>query len=332
MALAITYKGKVSNDDEARSFWQSHNGRQRKVEKKYMPKIAKALKNQINAFVNALNEFGYAYAKLSIDAIVNPDEIAKVLKQLYHRCVYIESNYVMNYLRRRPTKKSLELKRRDLPLGPRLHGGPVFGIGFEELAPIIDQYFDVYLLNKSAIPVTEYTKKLITKHLISRIDAGENLQDAITNFKELATTWTGKGGKADKRAKMIAATESTRAISFGGLIGGYMSAVDVDKVWVTSDDEKVRGASSPAPFPHTVLDLAEAELNGSFYNGENIRFPGDPNASIENTAGCRCAMYFKEKPNAKPVSGRTIAGFIQNILNVLLAELITDIIKEEADV
>lgn len=173
---------------------------------------------------------------------------------------------------------------------------PAFSLSFDELGPIIEQYFKVRVLNDSAIPITEFTKRLIRENLIDKIDQGQDFDTAVKNFKELAVTWTGRGGRSFNRARRIIQTETTKAMSFGGLIGAYMTGIDLDKVWVTSEDERVRGLPNyKAPFPHVDLDLNTAALMGSFYNGERIRFPGDPDASLENIANCRCSMYFKEK-------------------------------------
>lgn len=315
--ITATYKTKVRNAEDARNFWYLHSLRQNKIIKHYQPKIFKVLKDQLNSFIQALDDHGYTYAKNNIETIVPFAGVHSVVKSIYHKSAYIESNYVLNYLSRQ--KKSLEIKRVGM-------SGQTFGISLDDLAPVIDQYFDLYLLNKSAIPITQYTKKLITTHLIKKIDAGEDLQESIRNFKALAVTWTGREGKADSRARNIAVTETTRAMNFGGLIGAYMSGVDCDKTWVTSDDERVRDRiRHSAPYPHTALDLVVTNLRGPFYNGEYIRFPGDPEASVENTANCRCAMYFEEKAKPKPRVTRSLMNFIIDVIQgFFIGELIGD--------
>lgn len=179
------------------------------------------------------------------------------------------------------------------------------GIGFDDLAPIIEQYFKIRVLNDSAIPITEYTKRLIRNRLIGNVDKGMSFEQAVKDFKDTAVTWTGRGGRSYLRAIKIVRTETTKAMSFGDLIGAYMSGVDVDKVWVTSEDERVRGESGYARFPHTQLDLNESALMGAFYNGEKIKFPGDPDASLENIAMCRCSLYFREKGKTNEDRART---------------------------
>lgn len=312
----LIYKAGLTRS-QADDFMYTHRRLQAKVEKYFIPKITKAIKDQLISFVNAVKSHGYGYAKTNIFTIVRFDGIAQIIKQLYRKAGFIQANNVIGYINRRG-RKSFDFKR--ISSG---RGGAEFGISLEDLAPVIDSYFEIYLLNKSALPITRTTRKYIIQHLVSEVDSGKDLQQALDDFTNLAIT---EGREyAPKRARMIALTEGTRALSFGGMIGAYMTGVDVDKVWVTCDDERVRDPNHPmyrhggwpVPFPHTNLDLQESELLGSFYNGENIKFPGDPDASIENTANCRCALYYKKKSDES--EQRDITNFLidMGIANVL---------------
>lgn len=310
MTITTTYKGKIRSESEARSFWNIHSRRQNKIIKFFAPKIFRVFKKQYESFIREINEKGFQAAKGNLNEIIKIDPIAKVVRELYLRSAFIESNYVLNYMNRKKKSVPRELTTKRIGGG----GGADFGLGFGELAPVIDAYFKIRLLNESAIPITDFTRRYITRHLIAEVDGGKNLQEAITDFKELAID--GLKPKAMFRALRIAKGESTRAMSFGGLIGAYMTGTDCQKVWVTSDDERVRGNPNyPAKFPHVNLDLNSSELLDSFHNGEEIKFPGDPDASIENTAGCRCAMYFREKPKPKPRIARQLVNFLNDFLS-----------------
>ena len=277
-----------------------------KIQQHFAPKINQAIKNQFKVFVKAVEENGYDYAKRNIFTIVKFQEIAQIIKDLYFKSAHIEANEVLGYLRKRKSyNEGMTYKFETKRVRPR------FGIGFDDLAPVIDQYFQIYLLNNSALPITATTRKIIIKHLINEVDSGKPLAKALKDFTDLAIT----GGSVFSlpRAIGIARTESTRAMSFGGLLGAYMTGIDLDKVWVTSDDERVR----THPYSHVKLDLNEVDMKGSFYNREYIRFPGDPKASIENTANCRCAMFFKEKEDPEEDEDRDIRNFLIDIFSGL---------------
>ena len=68
-----------------------------------------------------------------------------------------------------------------------------------------------------------------------------------------------------------------------------MGAEGISKVqWLSSADELVR--DDAAVFSHAELDGQEITLGDAFNNGEDIKFPHDPNASPENTINCRCSV------------------------------------------
>src|SRR5688572_31952813 len=326
MIFNLTHNRKARTPDDAKSFWQKHTRIQLKIEKYFAPKISIIIKDQYRSFLKAIEDNGYQYAKSNLFTIIKIQPIAEIVKELYLKSAYIESNFVINYLRKKKKNDSGSIVHKAFDFEIK-RTTPVFGLGFDELAPVIDNYFQIYLLNKSALPITRTTRNFITEHLINEVDKGVPLNDAIKNFDILALT--GWGHRSLTRAVKIARTEATRALSFGGLIGAYMTGIDVDKVWVTSDDERVRGLPNyPAKYSHVNLDLNESSLMGSFYNGEKIKFPGDPEASIENTAQCRCAMFFKEKNNPEDDVERDLdnfltdfyAGFITGFQATLIAE------------
>ena len=303
------------------TYWQQFRGRQKAIEKRFLPEVYREVRAHNKSFLAAAKAHGFSYARNNIDKIVKPDGIATVLKRLYHRAAYVEANYQLSSLMKRHGRKS-EVKRNS-PLGS-------FGVGFDQLASVIDNYFKIRMLNKSAIPITETSKRYIRDKLIEAVDAGVPYEDAVTNFRELALVGDiNQKPMSKNRARMIIQTESARAMSFGGLIGAYMSGVDLDKVWITCDDEKVRGASRPAKYPHTRLDRQVTTLFGSFQNGESIKMPGDPDASIANTAFCRCTIFYKQKDSPKPRDrGRKLANFLTEFMvgllqGALLGELIT---------
>jgi hypothetical protein len=301
-----------------RDYWHRFNARQRQIEKKFAGAMYQAVKGQYIMFLNAVRSRGYEAAKRDIDNIVNFEGVVKVLKRLYRNSSWIESNYVGSSL----IKNNSRFARQGLTTqgkGANVAISPTsfkrvsvsdasFSIGFDEIADLVDEYFKIYQLNISGLPIRETTVKDIQDRLIREVESGVPLEQAIKNFRE----WALPGGenqssRSKNRAQAIIQTESTRAMSFGGLIGAYMSGVDVEKVWVTSDDERVREGR----FSHVVLDRQVSTLFGAFRNGETIKFPGDPDASKGNTIRCRCTQYFRQKARPRPrVTGRKITNFL----------------------
>lgn len=313
------------------TYYSQYRSRQKAIEKQFVGSVYREVRKQYISFLDAAKSDGISYARNNIDKIVSPNGIANVLKRLYHRAAYVEANYQLSSLIKRYGRKSADAEmevKRNSPLGS-------FGVGFDDLAQTVDDYFKIYMLNKSAIPITETSKRYIRDHLIAEVDGGVGYEDAVKNFRELALTGTATQSATSKaRAAMIIQTESQRALSFGGLIGAYMSGVDVDKEWVTSDDERVRGANPKyyARYPHTRLDRQVTTLFGAFQNGESIKFPGDPDASAANTVNCRCSVFYKQKPRPKPRdTARRLANFITDFSLGFILNLISQPEPETID-
>jgi hypothetical protein len=317
---------KKINRTRMRRFSELHVRMQRGIEKSFIPQVDAAIKKQITVFLKGIDDFGLEYMQRNVIIKIPFREIQSVIKRIYYKTAFIESNYVLNYLRER-RKGITGLCNR---FGFEYKRGGSLGVGFGELATIIDQYFQVYLLNNSALPITATTRRIVIDHLIAEVEKGVPLAQALAEFKDLALT----GGSVFSlpRAIRIAKTESTRGLSFGGMIGAYMTGVDVDKVWVTSNDERVRGLPNyPAEFSHVLLDLQGVPMLGNFYNGEMIRFPGDPEASISNTVNCRCAMFFKEKQNPAPQVIRSLNNFLGSMFPGFIIGAAGELIESRED-
>ena len=116
------------------------------------------------------------------------------------------------------------------------------------------------------------------------------------------------------RAERIARTETTRALNAGILLAAASVPFEVRKEWITAEDERVRGR----PFSHVVLHGRSLPIDLSFNNGENIRFPGDPNASASNVINCRCVLNIIPSRDqfGRPIP-RQVNASDMDILNLL---------------
>jgi hypothetical protein len=122
----------------------------------------------------------------------------------------------------------------------------------------------------------------------TREDIIKILQSAITDgWSETRIIDALLNTKMHKaRAERIARTETTRAINAGILLAAAAVPYEVRKEWITAEDERVRNR----PFSHVSLHGRSLPIELAFNNGENIRFPGDPNASASNVINCRCVL------------------------------------------
>ena len=97
-------------------------------------------------------------------------------------------------------------------------------------------------------------------------------------------------GQMDKyKAMRIARTEVMRASNEGAMEGVAEFDIQLKKVWIATNDGRERDS-------HGVMDGVSVEMNEPFIvDGEQMEYPGDPDASPENTINCRCAVAFEPK-------------------------------------
>lgn len=111
---------------------------------------------------------------------------------------------------------------------------------------------------------------------------------------------TYRQGWIDYRAETIARTEALRAAHQGteelysqALERGQLSADELVRTWRA-------GPKTPeARDGHQALDGLEQPIGGVFTNpftGERLRYPGDPEAPVSETANCRCVVTVRYKP------------------------------------
>lgn len=85
------------------------------------------------------------------------------------------------------------------------------------------------------------------------------------------------------RVKLVVTTTVTSGMN-AGLLKAFKDAGAKYKIWLSMRDTKVRDS-------HKVADNQKVGINEQFnVNGVLLDFPGDPNASVKEVAGCRCTI------------------------------------------
>lgn len=94
------------------------------------------------------------------------------------------------------------------------------------------------------------------------------------------------------RSEVIARTEALRAVHEGSdemfrqaIDDGTLDPSSIIRTWITAGDERVRDS-------HDAMSGQEAGIDEPFItgNGNEIMFPGDPNAPPNETIQCRCVV------------------------------------------
>jgi uncharacterized protein with gpF-like domain len=105
------------------------------------------------------------------------------------------------------------------------------------------------------------------------------------------------------QALRIARTETTTATNFATVVAAQNSDFVLEKTWISVQDNRTRRPPNSI-YDHLDMNGVKVGLNQPFFtSGENIMYPGDPNAKAGNVINCRCKVVFtvKEDENGLPI-------------------------------
>lgn len=126
-------------------------------------------------------------------------------------------------------------------------------------------------------------RKRVTLMFATNLREWTNFAGQQSEFYQYATA------SVIRRRKIITTLEITSMLSTAkDWAVAELGYGKFDKIWRTEGDEWVRDS-------HTKQDELRIDADATFPNG--CRFPGDPDAAIEETANCRCICIYVPKEN-----------------------------------
>lgn len=168
-----------------------------------------------------------------------------------------------------------------------------YGIEFDVTNPLMVEYLNGYLITFSK-PINDTTNKAIVAMIQQAIEEGWSIPDMTDHLDQLFTQWTtGSLSPEDfewftermpeYRRELIARTE-TIAASNAGSEELYREWGAPYKQWLATMDSRVRPDHKAANGQTVAID---AKFN---VMGEELRYPGDHDASAGNVCNCRCTV------------------------------------------
>lgn len=105
------------------------------------------------------------------------------------------------------------------------------------------------------------------------------------------------------QALRIARTETTTITNTSTYLAAQNSELLLDKMWISVQDNRTR---RPPNSPYDHLDMNGFKIDETkpfFVSGEELLYPGDPNAKAGNVINCRCKIVFtaREDENGLPI-------------------------------
>jgi hypothetical protein len=264
------------NSKERREYYRTWSAFQVKQEKSWFPKIYRALQSNMDAFAAYMLKNGVRDAQAMIDSIVKIEPIMDVLQRLYVQVGVRRGRIVRQ-----------DIKRNTLKLR-------TMGVN-EQLTLDILKYFELNLLNKSVIPITNTQKQHILQILSKGTAEGWSVE-------QMAREITGSP-YTRRHARLVVRTETVRAANAGGYLAAQRSDFVLDHEWISAHDDRVRRPPK-SKFDHWDLDGQVVPGDRPFFSGgEELWYPGDPNGSAGNVINCRCCEAFIPRRDA---NGRLI--------------------------
>ncbi len=254
--------------------WRGFARRQQKIEKAYVPKMAKAIQVEVNKVIAYLQANGPQGVQSHLHTIFISTGIQQVLTELYKTAALSEALIYYTTLRRNNKKAAR----------------PTIGFN-KEWSKIVDIYLNDISKFKTVEQINATTKKRLLSIISQGIQDGDSVDIIIQKIKD--------DNIALMRAQLIVRTESVGAMNMGAMMGAISTGIKYDKAWITAGDHRVRGNKQSDEFSHVELDGQVVHIEDAYNNGESIRYPGDKSSSPSNFCNCRCCQRFIARRDAE---------------------------------
>lgn len=275
-------------NQQARREYSARNQNQlKRFEAKYLRVIYKALRKQVDAFIADMEDRGLARAQADLYLEVNTEGLPEALSGLH-----LESALFWARKAYREINKSANQKSFDQFLTLKK-----FGFTDEWVNIILDFFAQDQLSMVSRI--TETTRQQILAVLQQALEEGQGID------------WIARQLRSPEmllwRARLIARTELVKGTFAGRKAAAETSEWETTTEWISAHDSRTRHS-------HRLIDGEVVDTGSRFQvqtpkGGVDMMLgPGDPTASIENLANCRCssAMAAKRDANGKLIPKRNV--------------------------
>lgn len=259
----------------------------RRFEKKFMPKVKRAIHSQVSLTIRDLKEEGFTAAERNLLGSASNENLSRVMKELYtsvgRRWAQITYSRLLEE----------ERKQKARPVTMQLKG---FGFNFEWTKFILN-YLNDFLLDKITFQVADTTRQALLRTLAAATAAGWSTDQTIDRLQD----WPYERFQAAR----IVRTETNRAANVGSTAQAQTSRYEQQKEWMSADDFRVRGNPKTGAEDHAdhfSIDGNKIDADDLFHdlrNGDQLQFPGDPNASAASTINCRCHASYTFKRDAQ---------------------------------
>lgn len=286
------------------SFEDKWAGFQKGFEDKSTQEVTKYFNDHSEAIIKLIIEKDSGLQKIALEGLLKKKDIKKVLKTL------------SDYIKTKQTEAIEYIlfdwkdnKRMFDKAGKQMTGALIVEAANEELTSLgMEANFSLenilarkYLVAK----VAEFSDEVLStkidqlrRALIEGFKKGEDIRRLSERVREVYEGVI----KGKYEALRIARTETISASNAGSMMGYEVSGVVKEKGWVSTRDQRTRGAASGDKADHYHMDGQRVKLKDAFVDsltGARMKHPGDSSlgAGGIDTIMCRCTIvpYVTEK-------------------------------------
>lgn len=270
--------------------WRTFAQQTAKLESFFQPKVLEVLQAFYRLVIEDLKAGGITYAQSQLLSRHFNEPLLPLLNDIYRKAGLMGAKLTTRELKAALTAKDLARIQTGRKGLKTITGS----MGTDEgwIAQVME-YLGLHGL-ELAQNITDTTRGDIIKMLQRGIEQSLSIQEMVNI---LQTT-----GLTKARASVITRTEIIRAGNVGHTIAAKDTPYEVSKKWNAAKDHRTRHS-------HMTTNGIIVDENGFFnvpvYKGDKptgkidqMLFPGDPEASKENTINCRCRVTHNPKRDA----------------------------------
>lgn len=255
---------------------------QRRYERAYYPSVKKAIQFKIDQTIHVVENYGI---KTAINHLNNQVENIPLTKIIQDLALTVGLRFARrNYVNLNNQKvKGKGTGFYFVANAPTVENK---GFGFNEAwTNWIKNYLFDFIVTKISFKVFETTKDVLFTTLNQAIREGWGVDETVKALEALPL--------AKSQAARIVRTEITRAANAGTMAASSTFPYAQTKEWISTHDTRVRGFDPRDHASHLGMDGQTVNYENHFTdprNGNELMFPGDPQAPPADTVNCRCAM------------------------------------------
>ena len=261
------------NYNQRRTYHQNWHRLLRTYEKKYLPRVLKALEGEAKRFIAEAERVGFQSAFRTF-GLVNPQLLA-VINQMHKEVGTKFGKDVNRYLTR--TQK----------------------ISFFNANFILNL---IEILSRQALELLTAVETATKNKILEILNRSQVEQLSFVDTSRLITQQVA----SPERALTITRTESNRAANIAAFEAARLQPYEVTKEWISVIDDRVRRYREKDEYDHAVLDGQVRELDESYQQVgrtkgiiANAQYPLDAQAPAAFTINCRCVLGFENKRDSQ---------------------------------